>query len=55
MPKLKRKKRIKREFWIVESEFGLDFKRYLTNVLKTEAEAKAYLKYISLRNPLDKH
>lgn len=44
-----------REYWMVESEYGMDFKRYMTNVLRTEAEALAFQNYLILKNPYDKH
>lgn len=45
----------RREFWIVESEYGWDVKRYVTSVCRTEQEAKAFKTYLDIKNPYDKH
>lgn len=55
MTKTKRKKREKRTFFLVESEYGMDFKRWYTSVHKTRAIAEAYKKYLDLKDPYDKH
>lgn len=56
----KRKKQSKleqsrRTFFIIESEYGMDFKRWYTSVHKTKEVAQAYKAYLDLKDPYDKH
>lgn len=44
-----------REFWIIESEYGLDIKRYYTSICRSEEEAKAKKKWLDVKDPYDKH
>lgn len=41
--------------YIVESEYGLDIKRYYASVCKGEAEASAKQIWLRLKDPHDKH
>jgi hypothetical protein len=50
-----RPKKKAREFWIVESEYGMDFKRYVVSAHRSEAEARSFAKYLDIKNPHDKH
>lgn len=53
---MKTKKRGKaREFWILESEYGWDIKRYVHSFHHSEEQARALMKYLVLKNPYDKY
>jgi hypothetical protein len=54
--KTKRKKKSeKKTYYLVKSEYGLDFKRWFTSVHKTKEIAEAYKRYLDLKDPYDKH
>lgn len=44
-----------REFWILESEYGYDIKRYFVSVCKSEAEAMAKKAWLDIKDPYDRH
>lgn len=44
-----------RIFYIIESEYGLDFKRYVHSFHKTLLEANLLKKYLDIKSPYDKH
>lgn len=50
-----KKKSNQREYWIVESEFGWDVKRYLRTICGSEKEAWHFKRYLDEKNPTDKH
>lgn len=52
---MKKSKRKAREYFIVESEYGWDIKRYIKTVCSSELEALKFSAYLDARNPGDKH
>lgn len=44
-----------REFWILESEYGMDIKRYIVSVCRTEKEALLKKRWLDEKDPYDKH
>ena len=45
---------IPRTYYVLESEYGLDIKRYVRSIHPTKQEAEALRKYLALKNPYDK-
>lgn len=44
-----------RTYWMVESEYGLDVKRYSRTVCGSGYEAAMLCNYLYAKNPTDKH
>ena len=56
MKGIMKKSKIKpREYYIVESEYGFDFKRYIRSIHPTKEEAVTLKKHLDIKNPHDKH